>query len=234
MKKILLNVGMSAADHGRLGELVAQAEEAGADCIHVDAADLYRHLPRMGLMWGPQLVEGIRPYTKLPIEVHANVDKMDERYVDAYAEAGANYLVLPSESYMGHRLAFMVNRMREKGLQPGLTVSPAGPVSLIENSIYMVDRVIVYVRDATTNAGGIYEPALKTIQFLRGKIDEEHLQCVLCTDGAANVNTVARLVEAGVDSIEASRSVWQTGLSVKESVDNLRNAIDEAAWKLEH
>lgn len=233
MKRVLLSVGMSTADYGRLGEQVAQAEEAGADCIHVDVADLYRHSPRLGLMWGPQLVEGIRPYTKLPIEVHANVDKMDERYIDAYAEAGANYIILPSESYIGHRLAFMINRIREKGMKPGLTVSPAGPVSLIENSIYMVDRVIVYTRDATTKEGGIYEPALKAIRILREKIDEENLQCVLCTDGAANINTVARLVEAGVDSIEASRSVWETGLSVKESIDHLRQAIDDAAQKLE-
>lgn len=229
MRKILLSAGLSTADYGRLGELVAQAEEAGADCIHVDAADISRHLPYLGLMWGPQLVEGIRPYTKLPIEVHANVDGLDERYVDAYADVGADYLVLPAESYMGHRLSFMIKRMREKGLKPGLTVSPACSISLLENSIHLVDRVIVYARDASTAEGGIYEPAIKAIEALRARIDAEGISCTLCTDGAANINTVARLVQAGADSIEASRSIWQTGLSVKESVANLRHAIDEAA-----
>lgn len=232
MKKILLSAGMSAANYGDLGAQVAEAEQAGVDCIHVDAADIYRHYPRLGLMWGPQLVEGIRPYTKLPIEVHANVDGLDERYVDAYAAAGADYLVVPAESYMGHRLSFMVQRMREKGIKPGLTVSPSCSITLLENSLYLVDRVIVYARDASNHEGGIYEPAMKAIEALRTKIDTENIPCMLCTDGAANVNTVGRLVKAGVDSIEASRSIWKTGLSVKESVDNLRHAIDEATSKL--
>ncbi len=229
MKKILLSAGMSAADYGNLGEQVAAAEKAGVDCIHVDAADTYRHYPRLGLMWGPQLVEGIRPYTSLPIEVHANVDKLDERHVDAYAEAGADYLVLPAESYMGHRLSFMIQRMREKGLKAGLTVSPSCSITLLENSLYLIDRVIVYARDASDYGGGIFEPAIKAIEALRAKIDTENIPCLLCTDGAANVDTVARLVRAGADSIEASRSIWKTGLSVSESVDNLRRVIDEAA-----
>lgn len=228
MRKVLIGAGFSANKNANLADVVKEVEASGADYIHLDAADIFRHMPHAGLIWGPSMVEMIRPHTTLPIEVHANVDGIDERHIVAYAKAGANMIVLPSESYIGHRLAFLIQCAHENGMQFGLTVSPAGPPSLVENSIYEIDRLIVYARDAHSPEGGVYEPALRTIKQLRKKIDEEHINCVLCTDGASNVNSIAKIAEAGPDCIENSRSVFATGKSIKESIDDLRNALSKA------
>ena len=225
MRKILLGAGLSAATDANLGTLVAEAEAGGADYIHIDATDTKRMCAIASNVGGPMMVGAIRKYTSLPIEVHANIADLDERHIEAYAKVGANMIVIPSEVYMGHRLGFMVSAAHKNGMKFGLTISPSGPPCLIENSIDLLDRVIIYARNAATEEGGIYEPAMKSIKDLRRIIDERHLNCVLCSDGAANVNTIGRLVEAGADCIEASRSIWNTGLSIADSIKQLKDAI---------
>ena len=55
-----------AADFSRLGELVLETERGGANRIHVDVMDGH-FVPNLSM--GPVVVKGLRPVTKLPLEV---------------------------------------------------------------------------------------------------------------------------------------------------------------------
>ena len=56
-----------AADFVRLGEQVAQADQAGADRIHVDIMDGH-FVPNLTM--GAPIVKSLRRVTRLPLEIH--------------------------------------------------------------------------------------------------------------------------------------------------------------------
>ena len=74
-----------AADFSRLGELVREAEAAGANRIHIDVMDGH-FVPNLSM--GPVVVKGLRPVTKLPLEVHLMVEDPG-RFLDGFVKEGA-------------------------------------------------------------------------------------------------------------------------------------------------
>src|SRR5947209_15757312 len=82
-----------AADFSRLGELVREVEAGGADRIHIDVMDGH-FVPNLSM--GPVVVKGLRPVTKLPLEVHLMVAD-PAKFADAFLKAGADTLIVHHE-----------------------------------------------------------------------------------------------------------------------------------------
>src|SRR5258708_10625091 len=82
-----------AADFSRLGDLVRETELGGANRIHVDVMDGH-FVPNLSM--GPVVVKGLRPVTKLPLEVHLMVEQ-PANFVDSFVKDGADTLIVHHE-----------------------------------------------------------------------------------------------------------------------------------------
>src|SRR3954449_7769534 len=98
-----------SADFGRLADEVRAAEAAGADYIHVDIMD-GRFVPNITI--GPLVVKAVRAATKLPLDVHLMIVE-PERYVDAFADAGADLISVHLEA--SPHLHRTVQQIRARG-----------------------------------------------------------------------------------------------------------------------
>ena len=88
MDKAAVKLGPSilAADFARLGEQVAEAEQGGADRIHVDIMDGH-FVPNISM--GAPIVASLRRVTRLPLETHLMISDPDF-FLEELVEAGSD------------------------------------------------------------------------------------------------------------------------------------------------
>src|ERR671938_248111 len=135
-----------SADFGRLAEEVRAAEGAGADWIHVDVMD-GRFVPNITI--GPLVVEAVRRVTKLPIDAHLIIVE-PERYVDAFAKAGADVVSVHAE--VSPHLHRTLQAIAAAGAKPAVALNPSTGLEAVE--YVLGDCAMVLVMTVNPGFGG--------------------------------------------------------------------------------
>lgn len=198
----LLAPSLLSADFVRLAEEIARVEAAGADWLHLDIMDGH-FVPN--LTFGPPVVAAIRKISKLPLDVHLMVSN-PAALVEQFAEAGADYLTVHVETEPHlHRL---VNRIRELGVKPAVTLNPATSVDLLDEILSEVDMVLVMSVNPGFGGQKFIPASLDKIRRLRQKLKRLDRQVLIEVDGGVNQETAPQLIEAGVDVLVAGSAVF--------------------------
>src|SRR3954452_13309546 len=126
-----------ASDFARLGEEAKAVEAAGADWLHVDVMD-GRFVPNITI--GPPVVKALRKVTKLPLDVHLMIVE-PERYVDAFAEAGADTITIHVEACT--HLHRTLCHIRSLGKRAGGVLKPLPHQDTLQYVLDVADQVLV-------------------------------------------------------------------------------------------
>src|SRR5512141_2528429 len=94
MNNYIISTSILSADFARLGEEIAAVEAAGADWLHVDVMDGH-FVPNITM--GPFIVAAIKRVAKIPLDTHLMIQH-PERYIKAFADAGADWLTIHPEA----------------------------------------------------------------------------------------------------------------------------------------
>ncbi len=208
-----------SADFTRLGEHIREAEEAGADWIHVDVMDGH-FVPNLTI--GPLIAAAARRATRLPVDVHLMIEH-PERYLAAFAQAGADYLTVHVETCP--HLHRTVQQIRELGARPGVTLNPATPVDSLAEILPYVDLVLVMSVNPGFGGQSYIPTSTAKIARIRRMLDERGLGHVeLEVDGGVAPDTIAEVVGAGATVVVAGSAVYNDRASVAENVRALREA----------
>jgi ribulose-phosphate 3-epimerase len=208
-----------SADFARLADAVRQAEEGGADWIHVDCMDGH-FVPNLTI--GPPVVKALKRVTKLPLDVHLMIEK-PEQLIDAFVDAGADWLTVHVEA--ATHLHRTVERIRELGAQPGVSLNPGTPLSSLEEILPYVDLVLVMSVNPGFGGQRYVPTSTNKIAALRRIIEERNLWPIeIEVDGGVSPKTLPEIAEAGATVVVAGAAVFNEQASVQENIAALRAA----------
>lgn len=222
LREFRLGPSLLSADLARAGEQIAELEAAGADFLHFDVMDGV-FVPNIS--FGLPLLEAIRPVTTMPIDVHLMIVQ-PEKYVDAFAAAGANSITVHVEATS--HLNRVVHQIAETGAMPGVTLNPGTPLAAVEEIIGIAGQVLVMSVNPGFGGQSFIASSLHKIARLRAMIDERNPACRLEVDGGVKPDNIGKIVRAGADTFVAGSAVFQPGRTVKERIADFRAAIRAA------
>ncbi len=209
VKDFVIAPSILSANFAKLGEEVANVIASGADWIHFDVMDNH-YVPNLTI--GPLVCEAIRPCTNAPIDVHLMVKPVD-RIVPDFAKAGANLITFHPEA--SEHIDRTLGVIRDAGCQAGLVFNPATPLDYMD---YVMDKLdVVLLMSVNPGFGGQkFIPAtLEKARATRARLDayqeKTGRRIRLEIDGGVNVNNIAEIARAGVDSFVAGSAVYGAG-----------------------
>ncbi len=213
LRDVVLAPSILSADFGRLADEVEVVAEAGADWIHVDVMD-GRFVPNITI--GPVVVEAVRAATKLPLDVHLMIVE-PERYVEAFAKAGADRILVHVEA--SPHLHRTLQQIRGLGCKAGVVLNPHTHEDAIAHVLGDLDQILVMSVNPGFGGQSFIESVLPKLAALRRRIDERGLAVTLEVDGGVGPSTTERVVAAGARALVAGSAIFGAAKALSREAD---------------
>jgi len=217
--KYVISTSILSADFARLGEEIAVAESAGADWIHIDVMD---GLFVPNITMGPFIVETCSRITNLPLDVHLMIEK-PERYLEAFAKAGANHLTVHVETCP--ELSNTLKQIKSLGCKAGVVLNPATPVREIEPFLAEADLILVMSVNPGYSGQSFMPGTTAKVAEVRKKLDALGSSAWLEVDGGIDVETLPKMREAGATAFVAATAVFKHPQGIVAGIRALRGVI---------
>ena len=212
---IKLAPSILAADFAHLGKQVGEAEQAGADRIHVDVMDGH-FVPNLSM--GAPIVQSLRRATRLPLETHLMISDPDF-FLEEFVEAGSDSLLIHWEG--NNNLHRTVQRVKALGKRVGVVINPATPASVLEEILQDVDQVLVMTVNPGFGAQHFIHTTLPKIRRVRQMIEQIKPGCDLEVDGGIDATTAPLTVDAGANVLVAGSAIFGASEGVAAAMKRL-------------
>ncbi len=207
-----------SADFSRLGEQIKACDEAGAQYIHIDVMDgLF--VPSISV--GLPVIKTIRECTDKIFDVHLMI--MDpERYIDAFASAGADIITVHAEACK--HLDRTIDAIHEKGILAGVALNPATPLSALDYILPKVDMVLIMTVNPGFGGQKLITYTIEKVRDLKKIVDARKLKTDIEVDGGISLENIEILKDAGANVFVSGSAVFAGDIA--ENVEAFLRLLD--------
>ncbi|MCH7748787.1 MAG: ribulose-phosphate 3-epimerase [Acidobacteria bacterium] len=209
-----------SADFAALGAAVGVVEAGGADLIHVDVMDGH-FVPNLTV--GPLVVEALARVARIPLDVHLMITD-PERYVDAFADAGAAMISVHVETVT--HLHRTIDSIKARGVEAGAVLNPSTPVSALEEIARDLDFALVMTVNPGFGGQHFIPGSEAKIARVRRLLDDVGNTAAVEVDGGVDCSNAARVAEAGAEILVAGAAIFGTS-DPEAATRALRAAAEE-------
>jgi len=218
---IKIAASILAADFGCLADAVREAEQGGADAIHIDMMD--GHYVR-NISFGFDLIPALKKRTSLPMVVHLELDNPDD-LIDPLARLGSDIIVVQDDTCPD--LAETIARIRHHRIGAGVGVNPDRPLEPVLPFIDRLHLLVILAVNPGFGGQAFDLGALLKLEKARRWRDGRNLNLDIGVDGGVNEETIGSVLRAGADHLIMGSAIFQrTGVAA--SIAGLRGLIDKS------
>ena len=198
----LISPSLLSANFSNLAEDLDMLNRSEADWIHLDIMDGF-FVPNIS--FGFPVLKHVAALADKPLDVHLMIVQ-PEKFIPEVKALGAYVMNVHYEACP--HLHRVVQQIRDAGMQPAVTINPATPVSLLKDIVN--DLYMVLIMGVNPGFGGqkFIPHTIGKVRELRDLLDACGSDALIEVDGGVNLQTGARLVEAGADVLVAGNAVF--------------------------
>lgn len=192
-----------AADFTKLGEQIAQVEQAGAEELHIDVMDGV-FVP--SISFGMPVIQSIRGASTLFFDVHLMITE-PMRYLEEFVKCGADGITVHAEAC--NDLKETVLKVKELGVRVGVSVKPDTPISVLEEVEQLVDRVLVMTVEPGFGGQKLIPSCVEKVRSLAKHRTAISAKFDIQVDGGIGLSNVKSVAEAGAEVFVAGTAVFR-------------------------
>ena len=209
-----------AADYANFASELKRIEETSAEYVHMDIMD-GQFVPNIS--FGADVVASMRKHSKLVFDCHLMVVN-PERYVDAFAQAGADIMTIHAESTL--HIHGALQKIKAAGMKAGIVINPGTPISAIEPVLSLVDQVLIMTVNPGFGGQAFIPEMLEKVQKVAKIRDEKGYDFDIEVDGGVDNKTIKACYQAGANVFVAGSYLFKAS-DLTAQVETLRVALDD-------
>lgn len=219
MSSLKIAPSILAADYACFAAELARIEKTDAEYVHIDIMD-GQFVPNIS--FGADVVASMRKHSKLVFDCHLMVVN-PERYVEAFAQAGADIMTIHVESTLHSHGA--LQKIRAAGMKVGVVINPGTPVSAVEPLLSLVDQVLIMTVNPGFGGQAFIPDCLEKVAAIAKMRDERGLSFDIEVDGGVDDKTIRACYQAGANVFVAGSYLFKAA-DLAAQVQTLRAALN--------
>ncbi|WP_413473800.1 ribulose-phosphate 3-epimerase [Streptococcus parauberis] len=209
-----------AADYANFASELKRIEETDVEYVHIDIMD-GQFVPNIS--FGADVVASMRKHSKLVFDCHLMVVN-PERYVDAYAQAGADIMTIHTESTQ--HIHGALQKIKAAGMKVGVVINPGTPVSALEPVLPLVDQVLIMTVNPGFGGQSFIPECLDKVKKVVDLRQSGGYSFDIEVDGGVDDKTIAACAQAGANVFVAGSYLFKADDLVSQ-VQTLRKALND-------
>ncbi|HEQ8294184.1 TPA: ribulose-phosphate 3-epimerase [Streptococcus pyogenes] len=220
MSTLKIAPSILAADYANFASELARIEETDAEYVHIDIMD-GQFVPNIS--FGADVVASMRKHSKLVFDCHLMVVD-PERYVEAFAQAGADIMTIHTES--PRHIHGTLQKIKAAGMKAGVVINPGTPATALEPLLDLVDQVLIMTVNPGFGGQAFIPECLEKVATVAKWRDEKGLSFDIEVDGGVDNKTIRACYEAGANVFVAGSYLFKASDLVSQ-VQTLRTALHD-------